>query len=412
MGIFLQTERSVSVHIEIKKMLFLKDLDLKNKKVFLRVDFNVPLDHNGEIEDDTRIKAVLPTINYLLEQNSKITIGSHLGRPKGKKDPELSLKPVAQKLSELISRKVLLAPDCIGEEVAKLKQNQKGGEVLLLENLRFHPGEKQNDDSFAEELAQGMDYYVNDAFAACHRSHASIVAITQFVKKSAAGFLLRQEMDYFSRILEAPQKPYIAILGGAKVSDKIPVLENLIKKADAVLIGGAMSYTFFKAMGFEVGHSFVEEDKEEFSLDLMKKAEQKGVKIFLPLDHIIAKEMKPGIEHKILSRLPIPKDHMALDIGPETVRKYSKFIKNAKTIFWNGPMGVFEIYEFSHGTNKIAQAVAASNSLSIVGGGDSVSAIKKSGVEKNISHISTGGGASLELIANETLPGIKALSER
>ncbi len=393
-------------------MLFFKDLDLKNKKVFLRVDFNVPLDNNGEIEDDTRIKAVLPTIKHLLDQNAQITIGSHFGRPKGKKDPKLSLKPVAQKLSELISRKVLLAPDCIGEEVTKLKLNQKGGEVLLLENLRFHPGEKQNDNSFAEELAQGIDYFVNDAFAACHRSHASIVAITQFVKKSAAGFLVRQEMDYFSRILEAPQKPYIAILGGAKVSDKIPVLENLIKKADAVLIGGAMSYTFFKSMGFEVGHSLVEEDKEKFSFDLMKKAEQKGVKIFLPLDHIIAKEMKSGIEHKILSRLPIPKDHMALDIGPETVYKYSKFIKNAKTIFWNGPMGVFEIYEFSHGTTKIAQAVAASNSLSIVGGGDSVSAIKKSGVEKNISHISTGGGASLELIANETLPGIKALSER
>jgi len=263
-------------------MLFFKDLDLKNKKVFLRVDFNVPLDNNGEIEDDTRIKAVLPTIKHLLDQNAQITIGSHFGRPKGKKDPKLSLKPVAQKLSELISRKVLLAPDCIGEEVTKLKLNQKGGEVLLLENLRFHPGEKQNDNSFAEELAQGIDYFVNDAFAACHRSHASIVAITQFVKKSAAGFLVRQEMDYFSRILEAPQKPYIAILGGAKVSDKIPVLENLIKKADAVLIGGAMSYTFFKSMGFEVGHSLVEEDKEKFSFDLMKKAEQKGVKIFLP----------------------------------------------------------------------------------------------------------------------------------
>ncbi|HHF52067.1 MAG TPA: phosphoglycerate kinase, partial [Candidatus Aminicenantes bacterium] len=293
-----------------------------------------------------------------------------------------------------------------------LKQSQGKEEIILLENLRFHPEEKQNDDSFAQELAQGVDYYVNDAFAACHRAHASIVAITQFVNKAAAGFLVRQEMDYFSRIIESPQRPYIAILGGAKVSDKIPVLANLIKKANAVLIGGAMPYTFFKAMGFEVGKSLVEEGKKELALELLKKAEEKGGRIFLPSDHIIAREATSGTDFKTLTRFPIPEDYMALDIGPETVKKYSGFIKNAKTIFWNGPMGVFEIDEFCLGTNAIARAVAASNSLSIVGGGDSVSAIKKTGLEKNISHISTGGGASLELIANETLPGIEALSER
>jgi len=393
-------------------MLFFKDLNFKKKRVFLRVDFNVPLDDKKNITDDTRIKAVLPTLNYLLEQKARVIIGSHLGRPKGKRDPQFSLYPVYKKLSQLIARKITLAPDCTGEEVTRLKQSQGKEEIILLENLRFHPEEKQNDDSFAQELAQGVDYYVNDAFAACHRAHASIVAITQFVNKAAAGFLVRQEMDYFSRIIESPQRPYIAILGGAKVSDKIPVLANLIKKANAVLIGGAMPYTFFKAMGFEVGKSLVEEGKKELALELLKKAEEKGGRIFLPSDHIIAREATSGTDFKTLTRFPIPEDYMALDIGPETVKKYSGFIKNAKTIFWNGPMGVFEIDEFCLGTNAIARAVAASNSLSIVGGGDSVSAIKKTGLEKNISHISTGGGASLELIANETLPGIEALSER
>lgn len=393
-------------------MLFFKDLDLKGKRVFLRVDFNVPLDDKRNITDDTRIKAVLPTLNFLLEQKARIIIGSHLGRPKGKKDPQFSLYPVSKKLSQLIPHRITLAPDCAGKEVDLLKQKQGSEEVILLENLRFHPEEKQNDDSFALELAKGVDYYVNDAFAACHRAHASIVAITRFVNKAAAGFLVRQEMDYFSRIIEAPQRPYMAILGGAKVSDKIPVLANLILKANAVLIGGAMSYTFFKAMGFEVGKSLVEQEKQELSLELLKKAGEKGVRIFLPSDHIIAKEIKPGIEFQTLTRFPIPEEYMALDIGPETVKKYSEFIKNAKTLFWNGPMGVFEIDEFSRGTAGIARAVAASDSLSIVGGGDSVAAIKKTGMEKNISHISTGGGASLELIANETLPGIEALSEK
>jgi phosphoglycerate kinase len=293
-----------------------------------------------------------------------------------------------------------------------LKKNQNKGEVILLVNLRFHPEEKQNDDEFAKELAKGVDYFVNEAFAACHRAHASIVAIAQFVKKAAAGFVLRQEMDYFLRIIEAPQRPYISILGGAKVSDKIPVLKNLINKADAVLIGGAMSYTFFKAMKFEVGRSLVEEDKKELCLEILKNAEEKGKKIFLPSDHVIAKEKKSGKERQIVSQFPFPRDYMGLDIGPMTIRKYSEFIKNAKTVFWNGPMGVFEIEDFSQGTTQIAHAVASSNSLSIVGGGDSVSAIKQIGVENNISHISTGGGASLELMANESLPGIEVLSEK
>jgi len=393
-------------------MLFLQNLDFEGKNVFVRVDFNVPLDEEGNIRDDTRIKAALPTINYLLEQKAKVIIASHLGRPKGKFIPEFSLKPVVKRLSELVPQEVILAPDVIGDEVIKLKKKLKENQVLLLENLRFHQEETANDSTFAQLLAQEVDYYVNDAFGTCHRAHASVVAITQYVKKSAAGFLVKKEIDYLSKAVHSPQKPYTAILGGVKVSDKIPVIENLLKKADAILIGGAMAYTFFKAQGFDVGRSLVEEDKIDLARLLLKRAQEEKVNFLLPSDHIVAAGADPGAEPKTVDSFPLPPDLMGLDIGPKTVEKYSDILARARTIFWNGPMGVFEIDTFSQGTNKIAEAVANSEALSIVGGGDSVAAVYKSGVSDKISHISTGGGASLEFIANETLPGIEALTEK
>jgi len=393
-------------------MLIPKDLDLKEKTVFLRVDFNVPLDEECKIRDDSRIKAALPTINYLFEQKAKVIVASHLGRPKGEYIPEFSLKPVAKRLSELIPQEVILAPDVIGEEVIKLKKELKEDQTLLLENLRFHKGETANDSSFAQLLAQEVDYYVNDAFGASHRSHASVVGIVQYVEKSAAGFLLKKEVDYLSKAVHSPPKPYVAILGGAKVSDKIPVIENLLNKADSILIGGAMAYTFFKAQGYEVGRSLVEEDKIELARLLLDRAQEEKVNFYLPSDHLVAAEKDSDAEVKTVGSPPLPSALMGLDIGPKTVEKYSEIIAKAKMIFWNGPMGVFEIDKFSQGTMKIAEAVANSEALSIVGGGDSVAAVYKAGVSEKISHISTGGGASLEFMANETLPGIEALSEK
>ncbi|NQT79906.1 MAG: phosphoglycerate kinase [Candidatus Aminicenantes bacterium] len=392
-------------------MLSLKDIDCQGKRVFLRVDFNVPLDEEGSIRDDTRIKAALPTINYLLEQKTKLIIASHLGRPKGKYNPKLSLKPVAKRLSELISLQVTLAPDVFGDEVTKLKRELKEGQVLLLENVRFHSEETENDSCFAQHLAQDVDYYVNDAFGACHRAHASVVAITQYVKKSVAGLLVKKEVDYLSKAVFSPEKPYTAILGGAKVSDKIPVIENLLKKADSILIGGAMAYTFFKAQGYEVGNSLVEEDKIDLARIILNRVNKEKVNFYLPSDHIVAAKAEPEEESRTADSFPLPSNLMGLDIGPDTIEKYSKIISESKTILWNGPMGVFEIDKFSNGTTKIAEAVAASEALSIIGGGDSVAAVYKAGVSEKISHISTGGGASLEFIANETLPGIEALTE-
>jgi len=392
-------------------MLSLKDIDCQGKRVFLRVDFNVPLDEEGSIRDDTRIKAALPTINYLLEQKTKLIIASHLGRPKGKYNPKLSLKPVAKRLSELISLQVTLAPDVFGDEVTKLKRELKKGQVLLLENVRFHSEETENDSCFAQHLAQDVDYYVNDAFGACHRAHASVVAITQYVKKSAAGLLVKKEVDYLSKAVFSPEKPYTAILGGAKVSDKIPVIENLLKKADSFLIGGAMAYTFFKAQGYEVGNSLVEEDKIDLARIILNRVNKEKINFYLPSDHIVAAKAEPEEKSRTVDSFPLPSNLMGLDIGPETIEKYSKIIAESKTILWNGPMGVFEIDKFSNGTTKIAEAVATSEALSIIGGGDSVAAVYKAGVSEKISHISTGGGASLEFIANETLPGIEALTE-
>lgn len=393
-------------------MLKISDLDLRDKTVFLRVDFNVPLDKNSEITSDARIKAALPTLNYLFERGAKVVVASHLRRPKGKILPQFSLKPVAERLSRHLSRAVTLAPDVIGTRVDKLKSDLLNGQILLLENLRFHSEETANDRDFARELAKEIDYYVNDAFGACHRIHASIVAITEFVNKAAAGFLVEKEVKFLNKLIHTPEKPFVAILGGAKVSDKIPLIENLLTKADNILIGGAMAYTFFAAQGHGVGQSLVEKDKFELANQILIKAGEKGVDFQLPRDHIVAESMDESAAVQVLDSFPLPSELMALDIGPETVKAYSDIIRQAKTILWNGPMGVFEIESFARGTIQMAKAIAASESLSIIGGGDSVSAVHKAGVSEHISHISTGGGASLEYIAKESLPGIEVLSEQ
>ena len=386
----------------------IEDLEVKGKTVFVRVDFNVPQDEAGNVRDDTRIRASLPTLNYLRQKGAKLVLASHLGRPKAY-DPKASLKPVAAKLSELLGREVVLSPEVVGDETTRLKKGLKEGDILLLENIRFHPGETKNDPAFSKQLAEGIDAYVNDAFGSSHRAHASVVGITQFVKDCAQGYLLKKEVDYLSKALLSPARPYVAILGGAKVSDKIGVIENLLNKADDILIGGAMAYTFFKAQGRGVGKSLVEDDKLDLALSLLDKAKQKKVNLHLPLDHVLATAIDAPVAAKVADGFPLPDDLMAVDIGPKTVAEYSKIIAAAKTIMWNGPLGVFEQKPFAEGTMKIAQAVADSKAVSIVGGGDSVSAVKKAGVKDKISHISTGGGASLEFLADETLPGLEAL---
>jgi len=390
-------------------MRFVEELDVKGKRVFLRVDFNVPLTEQGEIRDDTRIRASLPTITYLLGHGAKLIIASHLGRPKGKIDPKMSLKPAAARLASLIPNKVTQAPDVVGIEVARLKKELKEGEVLLLENVRFTKAETDNDEAFARQLAEDIDVFVNDAFGSCHRAHASVVAIARFVKEKAAGYLLKKEVDYLRKAVHDPAKPYVAILGGAKVEDKIPVIENLLNKADDILIGGAMAYTFLKAQGKDVGKSLVEDDKLDIARTILKKAALKKVNFLLPLDHVLAAEVDAGAETEVVESPPFPDDEMGVDIGPKTVAAYAKIIAGAKTIVWNGPLGVFEIDKFAKGTIGIAEAVAASGAISIVGGGDSIAAVKKAGLTDKISHISTGGGASLEFLAYETLPGIDAL---
>ena len=393
-------------------MLFVEDLDVKGKTVFVRVDFNVPLNDQGEIRNDTRIKASLPTINYLLAKGARLVLASHLGRPKGKFDPKMSLKPVAARLGALIDREVIFAPDCVGDEVDKLKAGLEDGQVLLLENLRFHEGETKNDPQFSKRLAAGIDLFVNDAFGSSHRAHASVVGIIDFVSKSAAGYLMKLEVEYLRKAIHSPAKPYVAILGGAKSEDKIPVIENLLNKADAILIGGAMAYTFLKAQGHEVGRSPVEADKLEIALSILAKAKDKNVDFLLPIDHVLAVSIESGAVAKITDSYPFPEEMMGVDIGPRTIARYTEIIAQAKTIVWNGPLGVFETPAFAQGTVKIAQAVAASGAISIIGGGDSIAAVAKAGVSDKITHISTGGGASLEYLAYETLPGIEALAKK
>lgn len=383
-------------------------IDLKGKRVFVRVDFNVPQDEKNNVTDDTRILLSLPTIRFISEAGGKVILASHLGRPKGKKDPKFSLTPVAERLSQLLEKKVALAADCIGEDVQKQIGGMKEGEFLLLENLRFHPEEEKNEEAFSKALASLCDIYVNDAFGAAHRAHASTEGMTRFVKVLAAGFLMMKEIESLEKALVNPQKPYVAILGGAKVSDKIGVIQNLLDKVTTLLVGGGMAYTFLKAEGFQVGKSLVEGDQIGFSLSLLEKAKGK-MKFLLPSDHIAAERMDVQAKREVVKNDKIPSEWVCLDIGPETVKTFSEEVKSARTIVWNGPMGVFEMEPFSQGTFAIAKAISNSSAFSIVGGGDSVAAVNKAGVANKISHISTGGGASLEFLEGKELPGIEAL---
>jgi phosphoglycerate kinase len=392
--------------------LSIRDLDLKGKRVFMRVDFNVPLNDALEITDDTRIRASLASIQQAVEKGARLILASHLGRPKGKPNPKMSLMPAATRLSELLGKTVAFAPDCVGPEVEALAQALKDGDVLLLENLRFHPEEEKNAPEFSKQLAALAEVYVNDAFGSAHRAHSSTEGVTRFLSPCAAGLLMEKELEYLGRAVENPARPYVAIVGGAKVSDKIELLQNLLKFADSILIGGAMAYTFQKAQGTEVGLSRTEDDKLELAKELLASAGKAGVKLLLPTDHIVAEKLDASAAAETVNAVAIPANRLGLDIGPATRAAYAAEIAKAKTIVWNGPMGVFEIDQFAQGTMEIARAVAASGAVSIVGGGDSVAAVHKAGVEDKISHISTGGGASLEFLSGLTLPGVAALTEK
>jgi phosphoglycerate kinase len=396
---------------DVLTKLTIEDLDLKDKRVFIRVDFNVPLDENLNITDDRRIRSALPTINYAIDEGARVILASHLGRPKGKSDPRYSLAPVAKRLKRLLNKDVVFTPDCVGPQVESIVRKMQSGDVVLLENLRFHEGEEKNDDTFAKALASLADCYVNDAFGTAHRAHASIVGIPKYLP-AAAGFLLKKEIEYLKGVVNNPVRPFIAILGGAKVSGKIGVLENLEGNVDKVLVGGGMAFTFIKAMGYEVGDSLVEEDMLETAQRIRKKLKERGVKFYLPVDCVIAQGLEPGAETKIIPTLEIPKGWKALDIGPATARLFSEALHNAKTILWNGPMGVFEIDAFSRGTFAVARAVADAYALTIVGGGDTDLAVHRAGVSDSISFISTGGGATLQLLEGRELPGIAALTDK
>jgi phosphoglycerate kinase len=412
---FLQEPRNTNHGSRKMTKLTINDLDLKGKRVFIRVDFNVPL-KDGKVSDDTRIRETLPTLRLAIQKGGRLVLASHLGRPKGGPDPKYSLAPVASKLAEMLGTPVVFAADCVGEDAEAKSKSLADGGVLLLENVRFHPEEEKNGEAFSKQLSQLCDgLFICDAFGSAHRAHSSVVGITKFVKQSAAGLLMEKELAYIGKAITNPARPFVAIIGGAKVSDKIEVVENLMKIADVMLIGGGMAYTFEKAQGLQIGKSLVEDDKLELAKRLIADAKTKNFKLLLPTDHVVAPEFKADAPATICDVTATPADQMGLDIGPKTIAAYSAEIAKAKTIVWNGPMGVFEMPAFAKGTLEIAKAVAAATAngaTSIIGGGDSVAAVHQSGLAKQVSHISTGGGASLEFLGGTKLPGVEALTDK
>lgn len=388
-----------------------RDIDVKGKRVLVRVDFNVPLDDEGKITDDTRIRAALPTIRYLLDRGAKVILASHLGRPKGQRKDEFSLAPVAMRLEELLKQSVRKLDDCVGDQVSAAVASMKNGDIVLLENLRFHQEEEANDEGFAKALAALADIYVNDAFGTAHRAHASTAGVAEFLP-GVAGFLMEKEIDVMGKALSAPERPFVAILGGAKVKDKVGVISNLIEKVDSLIVGGGMAYTFLKAKGLEIGKSIVDLEKLDLAKELMEKAKAMGVKFLLPVDVVVADRFAEDADVKVVGVSEIPQDWQALDIGPKTREEFSREIAEAKTVVWNGPMGVFEMKPFAEGTRRIAQALADSEAVTIVGGGDSAAAIEEMGFADKMTHVSTGGGASLEFLEGKVLPGVAALMDK
>lgn len=396
------------------KKLSIDKVDLKGKRVLVRVDFNVPLDENLQITDDIRITSALPTIKKIISSGGKTILMSHLGRPKGGPNPKYSLKPVAIRLGELLQMDVKFAPDCIGDQVKAIVNSLKDGEVLLLENLRFHPEEEKNDPEFAKQLAELGDVYINDAFGSAHRAHASTEGVTKFIKTCASGYLMQKELDYLGSAVANPVRPFTAILGGSKISGKIDVIENLLPKVDYLLIGGGMAYTFFKAMGYEIGTSLLEAEKLNLAKEILEKFKKFNAKVLLPKDTVVAAEFKNESPSSIVDADKIPSDKMGLDIGPKTIEEFKNVILSSKTIVWNGPLGVFEFENFAKGTNEIAKALADATSkgaITVIGGGDSAAAISKAGLDDKVTHVSTGGGASLEFLEGKTLPGVAALND-